>query len=158
MLYDINYRIVEHVNESPFPRQDYELLRSYDAIGNDLKKGNLGVTFTLRKASRDLIEALSFRGGYVCNQLCLDEDQRANDELRYLLAHNLISDEEHFVLNKRANSIILGTPSMIKTAEQQLMQMIDEYFYMFYPKCHPRNTLENIRARKKAAEANSAAA
>lgn len=158
VLYDINYRIVEHIKESPFPKQDYELLKSYDAIADDMKKGNLGVTFTLRKASRDLIEALAFRNRYTYNPLCLDEDARANDELNYLYGNNLITDEEHFILNKRANEAILGTPDTIKAAEQQLMQMIDEYFYIFYPKCDPRNTLENIRARKKAAEANSAAA
>lgn len=158
MLYDINYRIVEHIKESPFPKQDYELLKSYDAIADDLKKGNLGVTFTLRKASRDLIEAIAFRNGYNYNPLCLDEDARANDELNYLYSNNIITDEEHLVLNKRANGVILGTPDIIKAAEQQLMQMIDNYFYICYPKCDPRNTLENIRARKKAAEANSTAA
>ena len=158
MLYDINYRIVEHIKESPFPKQDYELLKSYNAIADDLKKGNLGVTFTMRKASRDLIEAIAFRNGYKYNPLCLDEDARANDELNYLYSNNIITDEEHFVLNKRANEAILGTPDIIKAAEQQLIQMIDDYFYICYPKCDPRNTLENIRARKKAAEANSAAA
>lgn len=157
VLYDINYRIVEHIKESPFPKQDYELLKSYDTIADDMKKGNLGVTFTLRKASRDLIEALAFRNGYIYNPLCVDEDARANDELKYLYGNNLITDEEHFILNKRANEAILGTPDTIKAAEQQLMQMIDEYFYIFYPKCNPTNTLENIRARKKAAEANRAA-
>lgn len=158
VLYDINYRIVEHIKESPFPKQDYELLKSYDAIADDLKKGNLGVTFTMRKASRDLIEAIAFRNGYKYNPLCLDEDARSNDELNYLYSNNIITDEEHFVLNKRANEAILGTPDIVKAAEQQLMQMIDNYFYICYPKCDPRNTLENIRARKKAAEANSAAA
>lgn len=158
VLYDINYRIVEHIKESPFPKQDYELLKSYNTIADDLKKGNLGVTFTLRKASRDLIEAIAFRNGYKYNPLCVDEDATANDELNYLFSNNIITDEEHFTLNKRANEAVLGTPDIIKAAEQQLMQMINDYFCICYPKSDPRNTLENIRARKKAAEANSAAA